>query len=308
MSVVVWLALTLVTTTAGGEESMRELHADATIPLSGNAMAVGYDSVWTMNLETKRLGRIHPGDNSVTEVPIRGTVDAFTQSGMAVGDGAIWVPDSGRSMLYKIDPKSSQVIKEVPAELPSRAKGIAAGAGSIWAITGAGAKALKRYSAETGIEEATVALPYLGTGVAVAFGSVWITGTGNDELYRVDPASNQIVVTIELQSSPRMLVAGEDSIWVFNEGDGTVQRIDGKSNKVVATIETGTVGAGTIDVGGGFVWVATHAVPIIQIDPRTDTVRGKFKIEGSSEYSSIRFAFGSLWISGGPVRRFKPPD
>jgi hypothetical protein len=77
---------------------------------------------------------------------------------------------------------------------------------------------------------------------------------------------------------------------------------------VVATVETGTAGAGTIDVGGGFVWVVTHAVPIIQIDARTNTVRGKFTIDGSGEASSIRFAFGSLWVSGGTMHRFKPPE
>jgi streptogramin lyase len=113
--------------------------------------------------------------------------------------------------------------------MPSRPKRIVAGGASIWVIFGASAKALKQYSAETGIEQVTV-----------AFGSVWITGTGNDELYRVDPATNQIIATIELQSSPRMLVAGEDSIWVFNEGDRAVQRIDGNSGKIITTIETGT--------------------------------------------------------------------
>ena len=98
--------------------------------------------------------------------------------------------------------------------------------------------------------------------------------------------------------SPRMLVAGEDSIWICNEDDGTVQRIDGKSGVVLAMIETGAVGAGTIAVGGGFVWAATHDVPIIRIDPRTDT----------DEASSLRYAFDSLWISGRTVRRIRLPE
>ena len=305
MPVVMLLALASVTPVAGAEEIMREARVEAAIPLSGNSMAVGFDSLWTMDLETKKLARIHPGDNSVTEIPVDEISGVF--SGIAVGEGAIWVPNAGRSMLCKIDPRTNQVVMKVSANLPERATGIAAGEGAVWAITGTQAIALKRYSAETGTEQASISLPSRGTGVVVAFGSVWITGTGNDELYRVDPATNDIAATIELRSSPRMLVAGEDSIWVFNEGDGTVQRVEGKSGKIVATIETGTVGAGTIDVGGGFVWVATRTVPIIQIDPRTNMVRGKFKME-TSEYSTIRFAFGSLWVSGGAVRRIKPPE
>lgn len=104
-----------------------------------------------------------------------------------------------------------------------------------------------------------------------------------------------------------MMAAGEDSIWVFNEGDGTVQRIDGKSGWVVATIETGAIGAGTIAVGEGFVWIATQDVPIIQIDPRTNAVRERLRIE-SEEFSSILFAFDSLWVSERTERRVKSPE
>jgi virginiamycin B lyase len=158
-----------------------------------------------------------------------------------------------------------------------------------------------------GTQEAAVSLPSRSSGVIVAFGSVWITGTGNDELYRVDPTTNQIAATIDLRSNPRSLAVGEGTVWVHNEGDGTVQRIDGKSGDLVATIETGAVGKGAMTIGGGFVWVSTHAVPIIQIDPRTNSVRGKFKVE-MSEYSTIRFGSGSLWLSGGSIRRIKPPE
>jgi virginiamycin B lyase len=120
---------------------------------------------------------------------------------------------------------------------------------------------------------------YISSGVIVAFGSVWITGTGNDELYRIDPITNQIAATIDLNSNPRSLGAGEESIWVHNEGDGTVQRIDAKSGKVVATIKAGFAGRGDITSGGVFVWVSTQDEPILRIDPRTNSVRGKCRFE-----------------------------
>jgi streptogramin lyase len=297
------LALASVSPTVGAEETTREARVEATIPQSGNVMGVGFDSLWMINLSTNKLVRINPGDNSVTEIPIGGAVGPFAGAGLAVGEGAIWLPDVGRSVIYKIDPTSNRVVKEMPADLLGSGTrfavaAIAAGEGAVWAITSN--NKLRRYSAEGGDEEATVPLPSRGSGVIVAFGSVWITGTGNDELYRVDPTTNQI-------AKPRSLAAGEGSIWVHNEGDGTVQRIDGMNSDLVATIETSAVGKGAIAVGGGFVWVSTHAEPIIQIDPRTNSVRGKFKVE-MSEYSTIRFGSGSLWVSGGSVRRIKPPE
>jgi len=64
----------------------------------------------------RKLIRIHPDDNSVTEIPIRGAVGPFADAGMALGEGAVWVPDHGRSMIYKIDPKANQVVREIPAD------------------------------------------------------------------------------------------------------------------------------------------------------------------------------------------------
>jgi len=275
-------------------------------------MAAAFDSMWMISLTAKKLIRINPGDNSVTEIPILGAVGPLANAGLAVGEGAVWLADHGGSIIYKIDPTTNQVAKKIPADLlgggliQKRAwDGIAVGEGAVWAITDN--KELLRYSTEGGTQEAAVPLPSHSSGAIVAFGSVWITGTGNDELYRVDPTTNQIATTIDLNSNPRSLAAGEGSIGVHNEGDGTSQRIDGKSGELVATIETGAVGKGAIMVGGGFVWVSTHDEPIIQIDPRTNSVRGKYRVE-MQEYSTIRFGSGSLWVSGGSVRRIKPPE
>ncbi len=310
MSVVMLLALVSVTNTAAAEDVTRDARIEATFPRAGTVMVAGFDSLWMMNTTTNQLNRFHTGDNSVTEIPISGAVGPFWASGMAVGEGSIWVPDLERSIIYKIDPLTNQVVKQIPADLvggrgPGGKYAIAVGEGAVWAI--ASNNELRRYSSGSGTQEAAIALPSRSAGVIAAFGSVWVTGKGNDELYRVDPTTNQIAVTTELGSDPNALAEGEGSVWVYNEGDGTVQRIDGKSGNIVATIQTGVVGKGAIEVGGGFVWVSTHAVPIVQIDPRTNAVRGKFKVD-MSEYSSIRFGGGSLWVSGGSVRRIKPPE
>ena len=310
MYVVMLLALVPVANTAEAEEVPRDARIEATLARAGTVMVAGFDSLWMMNTATNKLDRIHMSDNSVTEIPIGGAVGPFWASGMAVGEGDIWVPDLERSMIYKIDPLRNQVVKEIPADLVGgRGLGgkyaIAVGENAVWAISSN--NELRRYSVEGGAQEAAISLPSRSSGVIAAFGSVWVTGTANDELYRVDPTTNQIAATIELRSDPKALAEGEGSVWVFNEGDGTVQRIDGKSGNLVATIQTGVRGKGAIDVGGGFIWVSTHDVPILQIDPYTNSVRGKFKVD-MSEYSSIRFGGGSLWVSGGSVRRIKPPE
>jgi streptogramin lyase len=311
-AVAMLFALASVTAKAGTGEMIPEARVEATIPQTGFVMGVGFDSIWMMGLATNKLIRINAGDNSITETPIPGAVGPFANASLVVGEGALWLSEHGKSIIYEIDPKTNRVAREIPADLLGNTgiavrawDELAAGGGAVWAITGN--KELRRYSAESGMQEASVSLPSHSSGVIVAFGSVWITGTGNDELYRVDPATNQIVATIDLGSNPRSLTAGEDSVWVCNEGDGTVQRIDSRRGELVATIEAGAVGHCAITVSGGFVWASTNFEPIVQIDPSTNSVRGKFRLE-MSEYSTIRFGSGSLWVSGESVRRIKLPE
>jgi hypothetical protein len=108
VAVVMLLALASVATTVGAEETLREVRVEATIPLSGYVMDVGFDAVWMMSLETSKLVRINPGDNSVAEIPIPGVGISFSGAGLAVGEDAIWLPDTDRSMIHKIDPKMSR--------------------------------------------------------------------------------------------------------------------------------------------------------------------------------------------------------
>jgi len=89
MSVVMLLALVSVADTAEAEEATRDARIERTISQSGNVMGVGFDSVWMMSLETKKLIRINPGDNSVTEILIAGVGGVFSGAGMAVGEAAI---------------------------------------------------------------------------------------------------------------------------------------------------------------------------------------------------------------------------
>jgi len=77
--------------------------------------------------------------------------------------------------------------------------------------------------------------------------------------------------------------------------------------KVVASIPTGGLDKGTITTGGGYVWASTRSLPIIKIDPRTNTIRGKYHVL-MEEYGTLRYGGDSLCLSGGSVRRIRPPE
>ena len=254
-------ALSTLACLTAAAETAPEAHIEAVVPRYGVFMSVGFDSVWTIH--SNKLVRINPADNSVTDIPIEGAGDNWgliAGIGLAVGEGAVWVPDVDRQVIYKVDPRTNQVSSRAAPDMAGgNGRSIGVGEGAVWVIAGTGNE-LRRYSAENGSQQATIPLASAGSDVLVEFGSVWITGAGNDELYRIDPATNQVVATIGLHSRPRSLAAGDGSVWVFNSGDGTIDQVDGKTGKLLATIETGTAARGTIAVGGGFVWVSTPSL------------------------------------------------
>ena len=222
------------------------------------------------------------------------------------------VSDVGGSTIYAVDPRTNQVVTTIKtAELRGTEGSIGVGEGAVWVVISEDRnRVLARYDAKTGTEVARIALPSTSSGVLVDFGAVWVTGTEKSELYRIDPESNRIAAAIALHARPRFLTSSEGSVWVLNQLDGTVQRIDGKTGTLLATIEAGANGAGgDIASGGGFIWVTSLVLPVIQIDPTTNSLRGKFRgPNGVDMGDAIRYGGGSLWVSGGSVFRITPPE
>ena len=210
----------------------------------------------------------------------------------------------------KLDPITNSVIGHIKVDFFDSEGSIGVGEGAVW-IVALGEKlqtVLARFNSETGALEATIPLERDSIAAVVDFGSVWVTSFLKNELYRIDPKTNRLVSTTPLHERPRFLASGEGAIWVLNQSDGTVQRIDGKTGAVVATIETvtGYRGGGDIVVGGGYVWVTLKGnLPVIQIDPKTNTMIRKFKGFGMGD--AIRYGAGSLWVSGSNIFRIKPP-
>ncbi len=274
----------------------KPLVIEAKIPRAGDFMRSGFGSVWMM--AGAKLVRINPADNSFTDSKLQGIVGPFRN--IAMGEGAVWVPDVSTDMIHRFDPASSTVTTTIPATMGDSEGSIGVGEGSVWV---AEKQLLTRFNAASGAEEAKIELPGEGAGVVVALGAIWVTSTRKNALYRIDPKANAVTQTTALESRPRFITAEGDSLWILDQG-GFVQAVDGKTGEVTATIETGPMGGGgDIDAGGGFIWLATQDITLMQIDPKTKTIVARFHNEEVGD--GFCFGGGTVWISGDAVHRVK---
>jgi streptogramin lyase len=144
---------------------------------------------------------------------------------------------------------------------------------------------------------------------AVAAGSVWVPGTADGTIARVDPATRAITATVDafapatagLTCAPFVAceymdaaVASGSDVWVSCDSCGQVARIDTAANRVAARFDVAPRPGG-LAVGGGLVWAFhTLAPTVTRIDPATGAV-STVAVSGV-EGAGIAFSRGSVWL------------
>jgi streptogramin lyase len=157
-------------------------------------------------------------------------------------------------------------------------------------------------------------LSHGGTFPAAGYGAIWVTGEG--VIYRVDPATAQIVTTIAIPGiglKQSHIATGASAVWATGRDRGRfgVYRIDPRRNRVTAFIRLPPTPV-EITVAYGRVWVdeprAGPAV-VFRIDPQANLVSGP-PIRVGTGGGWMVAAFGALWVtngdSNGSVSRINP--
>jgi virginiamycin B lyase len=278
----------------GGQIPISRLKADATLPIElSPGSAASDDAVWIANSGAGTVVRIDAKDNRVS-APV--AIGARPCASLVAAFTSVWVPSCGDRMLARINPADLKVTAKAGIEVGDAAGRIAAGIGSIWAVTDRKG-IVTRLDPATNQPVAEIHIP--GGAAAVLFhaDALWVTSGAGKTLTRVNPHNNEIEKIIDVGPRPSRLAAAADAVWTLNQGDGSVSRIDVETNKVVVTISIGAeVAGGEIAAGEGSVWISAPGVPLVRIDPRTNKVAQRFSGEGGG---AVLVAHGSLWLSAG---------
>ena len=128
-------------------------------------------------------------------------------------------------------------------------------------------------------------------------GAVWVaTGEGGGSIVRVDPATNQVVDTIDVGGEGNLDVAvGAGAVWVQNAGAKAIQRIDPSTDDVVATIPVND--PVHLGIGGGSVWTSNYGHgSVTRIDPSTNTAVATVPVPDSDPHG-IAVLDDAVWVA-----------
>ncbi|TME48597.1 MAG: hypothetical protein E6I56_00670 [Chloroflexi bacterium] len=258
----------------------------------------------------------------------------------AVGEGAVWVPNTGDGTVTKIDPHANRVTATLSignqlafyhrdceskgsvhsfmvtsfhvrdCDLPSA---VGVGNGALWVLKNDD-QALLRIDPRTLRIVARIPLGFTPFDMEVADNAVWIGGYWVDQLVRVDPASNKVVARFTLPDGVSGIAASAQAVWVASTVAGVVSRIDPTTNNVVQTVTMpcpsicyqGTLPL-TIAVDTVAVWVRTVGDGLVaRIDPQTNRITATIDVTyplGRNGQDHVALLAGSLWVSGVSLQR-----
>jgi YVTN family beta-propeller protein len=130
-------------------------------------------------------------------------------SGIALGDDAVWVSDSGADNVTRVDPTglvSSLAVGHDPS-------GIAVGEGGVW-VAETGDDKLVHIDPSTRAVRATIPVGNAPTGVSLGAGSVWVANSGDGTVTRIDPKTDKPLATIAVGGSPQAIALVGGHAWV----------------------------------------------------------------------------------------------
>lgn len=187
---------------------------------SESSVGAGQDAVWAVLFgDPRTLVRVDPATNAVAaSYPIEGQPTA-----VRVGFGAVWITDPAANVVYRFDPSAGAVVGTI--EVGARPQFLAVGAGAVWTMNQADGTVTRIDPGTNGIA-ATIQLGegIQGGDITVGGGYVWLRGS-DTLLFKIDPATNQVVARYGPSSGSGSVAADDRAVWVTAHDTRTIWRL-----------------------------------------------------------------------------------
>ena len=220
--------------------------------------------------------------------------------------GSVWMADTTRDELLRVDPDSRRVVGRLPV---AGELALGVGAGSLWALQeGQSRKSrggfalngpLLRIDPSTNRVTARIALgtvagqPFAGYEVLDGRDEVWVAGVSG--AVRIDPRTNRITQAIaapdQLVSTHFALLDGD--LWAITP-DGRLLSFDNRTGRTVSNVRLGFPEARDLSNGPGGRLIATAPGALARIEPYSGRVLWRARLGPSVDVWTP--AGGLIWV------------
>lgn len=212
---------------------------------------------------------------------------------LAVDGSSVWTTNSGRVERWS----NKRKLAEVAMTHPCGAMAVAFG--SLW-VADCKDGTLNRIDLKTARKTAVIATgianPKGELNVVAGAGSIWVASDQKGVIARVDPASNGVTNSIQVDPGTYYLAFGLGSLWAVSSDRQSLQKIDPETNAIVKRTALGRE-PGFLVAGEGAVWVQEQGDgKLARIDPVTGEVSGRVKVDETLKYGDIDAGGGKIWL------------
>jgi class 3 adenylate cyclase/streptogramin lyase len=261
------------------------------------------------------LAVIDPSSNKVMH-----TIDVgFKSSLIAAGEGYVWLVDPTGSTLWKIDPRSRQIVSRIGIAVGAGAIpfGLAVGEGGVWVAVQNGIRqVVLEFGPDVGDLRKTI--PYGSRAespllsrlhpLTIGEGFVWAIDSAAGGIWRIDPRTGgrrRLAEGLDALS----VAAGKGSVWVA--GSSSITQLDPNTGQELGSASTGSSAlteTASVAVGANAVWFTTSSSRnLAELDPQSAATTNTFSVGGGP--SGIAVGEGAVWVSNsrdGTVTRIDP--
>lgn len=214
-------------------------------------------------------------------------------SGLAFGNGQLWVANTGDGTTSVIDPVTNSVIETI--EVGGHPDDVAAGHGAAW-VSDSGAGTVTKIAYDGAADPLVIQVGEPGNHLDIAAGvdAIWVVSDG-DSLYRIDPDTGT-AEPMESIDDPADVSAGQGRVMVL--GGSTLVSIDPLSETVSQVADVAESRNQDLQMSEGVVWVANGDTgEVTRYDLASGVASDPIFVGGN--FTAIASGEGSMWMVSG---------
>jgi ABC-type transport system substrate-binding protein/DNA-binding SARP family transcriptional activator len=300
--VAIAVALTLVVNGGGGSELAIGVDEAGAVDPGGRGVTASARVGSNPSGVATGNGRVwvtNAGDGTVTRiVPETGQVDQTVEVGsspaaITSAADAIWVANALDGTVSRIEPGAGRVVQTI--RVGGRPIDLASGDDAVW-VADSDRDAVVELDNRSGVPRRRLPLAAAPAGVAVGFGSLWVTEPLAHRVLRIDPRTGRTEARVGAGSGAGPIAIGAGAVWIVNTLDGTLSRINPTRNAVSSTVPVGNAPR-DVAAGAAAIWVADEGGGLVAVDPETGAVDGEYAM--GAPPVGVTLAGETPWVIGG---------